>query len=144
MMWWRRKRWIGFSKINAALQFLFGCKTSKYDGILKNAQNQLEKFDLCIQDLEGGQESLLSHLIETSLHYLTSSTTSPPIYAGSTFLNCVVIFYFKIIYFWLLIKKNNGLMDFFIFFLFFWVYWFPRRHGTCTAMFTCLLDIEHA
>ena len=94
-------------KNNAALQFLFGCKTSNYDGILKNAQNQLEKFDLRIQDLEGGQESLFSHLIETSLHYLTSSTTSPPIYAGSAFLNCVVISYFKIIYFWLFIKKNN-------------------------------------
>ena len=100
-----------------------------------------EKFDLCIQDLEGGQESLFSHLIETSLHYLTSSTTSPPIYAGSTFLNCVVISYFKIIYFWIFIKKNNSLIEFFFSF---WVYWFPRRHGTCTAMFTCLLDFEHA
>ena len=44
----KKERWIGFSKKNAALQFLFGCKTSKYDGTLKNAQNQLEKFYLCI------------------------------------------------------------------------------------------------
>ena len=70
-------------------------------------------FFLCIQDLEGGQESLLSHLIETSLHYLTSLTTSHLIYAGYTFLNYVVISNFKIIYFWLLIKKNNSLMEFF-------------------------------
>ena len=72
-------------------------------------------FFLCIQDLEGGQESLLSHLIETSLHYLTSLTTSHLIYAGYTFLNYVVISNFKIIYFWLLIKKNNSLMEFFFF-----------------------------
>ena len=70
MIWWRRKRWIGFSKINAALQFLFGCKTSKYDGILKNAQNQLEILGLCIQDLEGGQEYLIRRLIETRVSIL--------------------------------------------------------------------------
>ena len=57
-------------KYKCCIAFLLGCKTSKYDGVLKNAQNQLEILGLCIQDLEGGQEYLFRRLIETRFSIL--------------------------------------------------------------------------
>ena len=85
-------------KYKCCIAFLLGRKTSKYDGILKNAQNQLEILGLCIQDLKEDKNTCLAFDRNKSLHSPISSTTSPPIYAGCTFLICVVILYIQIIY----------------------------------------------
>ena len=48
-----------------------GHKISNYDGILKTVQNQYEKLDSCIQDLEGGLE-MVAHILNKTVIMVSS------------------------------------------------------------------------
>ena len=58
-----------FAKADAALSALVDQNTSKSDNI-KGVQTQLKNLELCIQDIEGGLESLSRNLIKTRVSFL--------------------------------------------------------------------------
>ncbi|KAL5562400.1 hypothetical protein UlMin_032147 [Ulmus minor] len=57
-----------FESVEAALNLLISPKMKKLD--IENAQNELQKFELCVQDLEEGVESLYRRLIKTRVSLL--------------------------------------------------------------------------
>ncbi|KAL9391206.1 hypothetical protein Peur_015126 [Populus x canadensis] len=63
-----------FEKLDSALHFLIYKKTSKSDNTvpIENVQHQLKEFDLCIQELEEGLESLYRRLIKTRVSLLNT------------------------------------------------------------------------
>ena len=63
-----------FEKLDSALHSLIYKKTSKSDNTVpvENVQHQLKEFDLCIQELEEGLESLYRRLIKTRVSLLNT------------------------------------------------------------------------
>ncbi|GMN38269.1 hypothetical protein TIFTF001_007503 [Ficus carica] len=60
-----------FASVDAALNLLISHKMKKSDSTLEeNAQNELKKLEICIQDLEEGVESLYRRLIKTRVSLL--------------------------------------------------------------------------
>ncbi|GMN38277.1 hypothetical protein TIFTF001_007505 [Ficus carica] len=60
-----------FASTDAALNLLISHKTKKSDSTVEEkAQNQLQKLEICIQDLEEGVESLYRRLIKTRVALL--------------------------------------------------------------------------
>lgn len=62
-----------FAKVDAALCTLIGQKMRKADNIsTKNAQNELQKLESSIQDMEDGVEWLMRQLIKTRVYVLNT------------------------------------------------------------------------